>query len=78
MKTLQKFAAAKPYAAPKIQTITISKRRKILLLSNGSEFLYLVVEDSLAVSISLRCILENPGRKYAPVIQVSMISDINE
>lgn len=51
VKTLQRFASIKPSAAPTIQTVTVSKRKSIVLLSNGSEFLYLVVEESIAVSI---------------------------
>lgn len=51
VKTLQRFASIKPSAAPTIQTVTVSKRKNIVLLSIGSEFLYLVVEESIAVSI---------------------------
>ena len=50
MKTLQTFAAKNSSAAPSIQAVTVSKRKKIVLLSNGSEFLYLVIEDSIVVS----------------------------
>lgn len=50
VKTLVKFATVKPCTGLPIQAITLSKRRNILLVSNGSEFLFLVAEDSLAVS----------------------------
>ena len=53
VKTLLKFATVKLCTGLPIQAITLSKRRNILLVSNGSEFLFLVAEDSLAVSINV-------------------------
>ena len=50
MKTLHNFGPLKPFAASATQAVTLAKRRKILLLSNGSEFLYLVEDDTLIVS----------------------------
>lgn len=50
VKTLQRFASIAPSAPPSIQTVTVSKRKKIVLLSNGNEFLYLIAEDSIDVS----------------------------
>lgn len=50
VKTLHNFGPLKPFAASTIQAVTLPKRRKILLLSNGSEFLYLVEDDTLIVS----------------------------
>ncbi|KAL9968492.1 hypothetical protein ACROYT_G020593 [Oculina patagonica] len=47
VKTLQRFASKNSSAAPSIQSVTVSKRKNIVLLSNGSEFLYLVLEDSI-------------------------------
>lgn len=49
VKTLQRFASKPPSAPPSIQTVTVSKRKNITLLSNGNEFLYLLVEDSIKV-----------------------------
>ena len=51
VKTLQRFAATKQSITPTIQTLTVSKRKNIVLLSNGSELLYILVEDSVTVSI---------------------------
>ena len=50
VKTLHNFGPLKPFAASTIQAVTLAKRRKILLLSNGSEFLHLVENDTLIVS----------------------------
>ena len=50
VKTLQRFASKAPSAVPSIQTVTVSKRKNIVLLSNGDELLYLIVEDSIVVS----------------------------
>lgn len=50
VKTLHNFGPLKPFAPSTIQAVTLAKRRKILLLSNGSEFLYLVEDDTLIVS----------------------------
>ena len=52
VKTLQRFAIASkaPSAPPSIQTVIVSKRKNTVLLSNGNEFLYLIVEDSIEVS----------------------------
>ena len=50
VKTLHNFDPLKPFAASTIRAVTLAKRRKILLLSNGSEFLYLVQDDTLIVS----------------------------
>lgn len=50
VKTLHNFSPLKPFAASTIQAVTIAKRRQILLLSNGSDFLYLVEDDTLIVS----------------------------
>ena len=49
VKTLQRLASKAPSATPSIQTVTVSKRKNIALLSNGNEFLYLLVEDSIKV-----------------------------
>lgn len=51
VKTMQRFAPLKPSATPVIIIYTVSKRSDIVLLSNGSHFLYIVVDDSVAVSI---------------------------
>ena len=53
VKTLHKFASVKSYTGNTIQSVNSSKRRIILLISNGSEFLYLVVDNSLNVSVHL-------------------------
>ena len=50
VRTLQRFPSKAPSAPPSIQTVTVSKRKSIVLLSNGNEFLYLIVEDSIEVS----------------------------
>lgn len=50
VKTLQRFASKAPSAAPSTQTVTVSKRKNIVLLSNGNEFLYLIVGDRIVVS----------------------------
>ena len=50
VKTLQRFASKAPSTPPSIQTVTVSKRKNIALLSNGNEFLYLLVEGSIEVS----------------------------
>ena len=50
VKTLQRFASKAPSAPPSIQNVILSKRKNIVLLSNGNEFLYLIVEDSIEVS----------------------------
>lgn len=64
VKTLQKFASVKSsISGPTIQTIALSKSRNILMISNGSEFLYLVVEHNVAVSIHLR-----PGFGMGPFL----------
>ncbi|XP_068755333.1 Fanconi anemia core complex-associated protein 100-like [Montipora capricornis] len=47
VKTLHKFASVKSYTGNTIQSVNSSKRKIILLISNGSEFLYLVVDNSL-------------------------------
>lgn len=51
VKTLRRFASKAPSAPPSIQTIPVYKRQNIVLLSNGNEFLYLIVEDSIVVSL---------------------------
>ena len=50
VKTLQRFASKTPSDPPSIQTVTVSKRKNIVLLSNGNEFLYLMVEGNIVVS----------------------------
>lgn len=51
VKTLRRFASKAPSAPPSIQTVPVYKRQNIVLLSNGNEFLYLIVESSIVVSI---------------------------
>ena len=50
VKTLRRFAFKAPSAPPSIQTVPVYKRKNIVLLSNGNEFLYLIVEGSIVVS----------------------------
>lgn len=50
VKTLRRFAYKASSAHPSIQTVSVSKRQNIVLLSNGNEFLYLIVEGSIVVS----------------------------
>ncbi|PFX34684.1 Fanconi anemia-associated protein of 100 kDa [Stylophora pistillata] len=47
VKTIQRFSPLKPIAAPEIVIHTVSKRKSIVLLSNGSQFLYILVDDSV-------------------------------
>ena len=50
VETLQNFAPIRPATFPMVDVALVSKRRKMLLLSNGSEFLYLLEEGKITVS----------------------------
>ena len=50
VKTLRRFASKASSVPPSIQTVSVSKRQNIVLLSNGNEFLYLIVEGTIVVS----------------------------
>ena len=54
MKTLEKFASVNSSMSSTILPVNVSKRKNILLISSGREFLYLVVDGSLNVSIHRR------------------------
>ena len=54
VKTMQKFASVNTSKGSTILPVNLSKRKNILLISNGREFLYLVVDGSLSVSIYKR------------------------
>lgn len=54
MKTMQKFASVDTSMGSTILPVNLSKRKNILLISNGREFLYLLVDGSLNVSIYRR------------------------
>ena len=54
VKTMQKFASVDTSMGSTILPVNLSKRKNILLISNGREFLYLVVDGSLSVSIYRR------------------------
>ena len=54
VKTMQKFASVNTSMGSTILPVNLSKRKNILLISNGREFLYLAVDGSLSVSIYRR------------------------
>ena len=54
VKTMQKFASVDTSMGSTILPVNLSKRKNILLISNGRKFLYLVVDGSLSVSIYRR------------------------
>jgi len=48
VKTMQKFASVNTSMGSTILPVNLSKRKNILLISNGREFLYLAVDGSLS------------------------------
>ena len=68
VNTMQKFASVNTAMGSAILPVNLSKRKNILLISNGREFLYLVVDCSLSVSIYKRN--DEAVSRFVPFIQL--------